>query len=95
MELSVDFAVGLVFRSALSFLALVAFAGAVAVPTEGLAIRLRGRGSRMHRAANGVLYTLCGLTVAVVFYTAGGAPTFDARDAGPGRSRVADRTSDV
>lgn len=95
MELSVELVTATLFRTALSFLALVAFAGAVAVPTEGLAIRLWGRGSRMHRTANGVLYTLCGLTVLAVFYAAGVPRETGVRGAETQPSRTSGLTADA
>jgi len=95
MELSVELVVGLLFRTALAFLALVAFAGAVAVPTEGLAIRLWGRGSRKHGAANGLLYSLCGVTVVAVFYAAGAPLGADSRGAEAGPPAAVDATEDA
>ena len=79
MELSAGFAMWLAFRAALSVLTVVAFAGGIAVPAEGEAIRRWGSGSRRHRAVNGLLYGLCGLTVAAVLYAAHQPPRTGAK----------------
>jgi hypothetical protein len=71
VEITIALAMRLVLAAALGFVALIAFGGVVAVPVEGAAIRRWGRGSRVHRSVNGVLYGLCGVTVVSVLYVAG------------------------
>lgn len=71
MGVTPEIAARIGFGAALAVLSMVAFAGIVAVPAEGAAIRRWGRGSRPHRAVNGLLYPLCGATVAAVLYVVG------------------------